>query len=251
MAEIGADWEERFAKYRKKHPGATFAEYYVAQAVAKIQKGRPMASFGPLLRDDAQKGAPLEFEDAGRSGFRRYAALASLAPEHRVVDYGCGSLRLGLHFMLRLAPGNYFGLDVTRDLIEMGENLIGGELLTEKKPRLATIEEGMAKATAFGADVVISNAVSYHVHPVETGAYFANLRSLAGKPGAILVFDVMIADRPVRYNGGGWAWPLEFFVEQLKPLSFVAAHGRRPVTDKRALVAEITGTTLEFRTQTI
>ena len=251
MAEIGADWEERFANYRKKHPGATFAEYYVAQAVAKIRKGRPMASLGPLLRDDTRKGAALEFEEAGESGFRRYATLASLTPEHRVVDYGCGSLRLGLHFMRRLSPGNYFGLDVTRDLIEIGTSLIGPELLAEKRPRLATIADGVGEATAFGADVVISNAVSYHVHPTETGAYFANLRNLAGKPGAILVFDVMTADRPVRYNGGGWAWPLEFFVEQLKPMSFVAAHGRRPVTDKRALVAEITGTTLEFRTQTI
>ena len=43
-----------------------------------------------------------------------------LRPEDRFLDVGCGSLRAGRHLAAYLDPGNYYGIDVNRDIIQIG-----------------------------------------------------------------------------------------------------------------------------------
>lgn len=43
-----------------------------------------------------------------------------LRPEHRVLDYGCGFMRLGVHLAKYLRPGNYVGLDISAARLERG-----------------------------------------------------------------------------------------------------------------------------------
>lgn len=43
-----------------------------------------------------------------------------LSPESVLLDIGCGSLRGGVHFIRYLDPGNYFGLDRHRSLLDAG-----------------------------------------------------------------------------------------------------------------------------------
>jgi SAM-dependent methyltransferase len=247
MAQSEEKWDAAFAKFAKQNSSATFAQYYVANAMRRIRGGKELASLGAKLRDSGG-GEKSEFATAGASKFQRYADIAELQPHQRVVDYGCGSLRIGLHFMTFLDAGNYFGLDVTTDFIEIGKTLIAPVVLADKRPQLAAIGEiSIAAAAAFGADLVISNAVCYHVHPSEMNVYLGNLIRLTGKPGSRLVFDVILSKTPVRFKKSGWAAPLDYYIERLSPLSFFRAHNHIKVTDERAEAAEMSSAMLEFR----
>jgi hypothetical protein len=210
--------DARFLAWLKEHPGATFAQYQTSLELIALGKGKDHATLGPNLRK-----YPVWWE-AGEAAFARLQRLSDLEPSHRLVDYGCGSLRIGGHFIRYLAPEKYFGLDVTDGFYKMGQDLIGPEMMAEKKPRFAVISEAsLAEATAFAPDYVFSSAVSYHVHPSETPVYYGNLQRLASKPGARLFFDVSISDEPIRNKS--WCWPLDFYIKSLPELRFVRMDG--------------------------
>lgn len=56
-----------------------------------------------------------------------------LTPSDRLLDIGCGSLRLGCKMVDHLEPGNYFGCDLLVELIDAGYRL---ELTDEQRVRL-------------------------------------------------------------------------------------------------------------------
>lgn len=49
-----------------------------------------------------------------------YLIARGLKPEHRLLDIGCGSLRLGVRAIPWLEPGGYFGTDLSQSLIDAG-----------------------------------------------------------------------------------------------------------------------------------
>lgn len=58
-----------------------------------------------------------------------------LRPHHRLLDIGCGSLRLGVHAIGYLEQGHYFGTDISGDLIEAGYRSELTDALQAKAPR--------------------------------------------------------------------------------------------------------------------
>jgi hypothetical protein len=96
----------------------------------------------------------------------------------------------------------------------------------------------------FEADFIYSSGVCYHVHSDEIGTYFAALEKITAKPGAVLVFDVTLAEEPTRYRHRSWAWPLEFIKNALSRLEFVEV--ARPSGNSKYGDA-ITLTKLKFR----
>lgn len=170
-------------------------------------------------------GADEDWWKAGEKNFRKMVRLFGLTEKDRVVDYGCGSLRVGAHVIRFLEPGHYFGLEVTPDLIEIGQELIGPELLAAKKPFLAAIDEtSVAAASDFGASFVFSHAVAKNVVRSELPFYLAALRRIAHAPGCILYFSAKLADKEFEYLPGGWARPLAAYTEPLRPLELVRIH---------------------------
>ena len=218
----------RYRDYLARNPGRSYAQWLHDAAVTAVRNGSPHPTLGGNLNIG-------DWWDAGRPTFNRYLKLFALQPDNKVVDYGCGSLRVGGHFIRHLNPGGYFGLDVTTGLIEVGKDLIGSALLAEKEPRFGPIDEpSLAQAAEFGADLICSTAVCYHVHPDEAAAYFANLISLTAKPGATLAFDVSLSDEPVADHA--LSMPIDYFIEQLRPLAFVAFHKNAAREDNKQIL---------------
>lgn len=216
--------ERRFLAYRKKHPTATRAQFHMKAVAEQLRQGAQHHSLGTNLTSSGG------FWQAGADKAKRYRSLADITPASRVVDYGCGSLRIGKHFIRFLDPGNFIGLDVTDEFYEIGRTEIGEELLRDKSPRFGVIgEDEIARTATFGADLVYSNAVCYQVHPEEQGAYFGSLARLAGKPGSRLIFNCMLADAPVRYSHRSWAWPIDTYKTALQDLDFVTMVQSRDV----------------------
>lgn len=224
--------------HRLADPELTFTRFFWDRELARVRDGKVHASIGPRLLSG---GA---WEQAGERWFSFYRDLLGINPEHRLLDYGCGSLRIGSHFIRHLSRGGYFGMDILPDLIEMGKSMTGTELIHDRAPHLELIcEASLSEAANFAADFVISTAVAYHVPPEEKVGYCRNLSTLAHKPGAAVALDVKLADVALQYNSSGWAWPLESYKAALSPLEFVAVHRQRAYRfDPRCTVA-----ILEFR----
>ncbi len=218
---MGKTFDYRDAAYRAflaGNPGVSFAEYSARGTLANIAAGNPLPQLGPKLTKHA------DWWEAGRSSFQSYVDRFGISPASRVADYGCGTLRVGGHFIKYLDRGGYFGLEVDGGLNQVGRDLIGPELAEEKAPRLGVIFDAgdMAAATAFGADFVYSSSVCYHVHPDEAPLYFANLERLTNKPGAVLFFSSAVADQPAQTIN--LARPLPYFAGMLPSLEFVRFH---------------------------
>jgi len=52
-----------------------------------------------------------------------YLIAHGLTPNMRLLDFGCGCLRAGIHFIRFLKPGRYYGLDLNRTLLKAGYDL--------------------------------------------------------------------------------------------------------------------------------
>ncbi len=226
-----------------KPEGTSRARRHYEKVVARIKgEGHKSATIGADLKTR---------EDWWSAGERRFKALLktfAFQPDQRVIDYGCGSLRIGVHFINYLNPGCYFGMDVTPDTLNLGRELAGEELLRTKTPRLAPIDdEAIHEGERFAADYVFSWLVAQHVHPGELDYYFGNLVRLAGKPGAVLFFNAKLTDgsTETQYSAKSFARPLEIFIRGLAPLTFVEKH--RDKTREEGKSAGFSSATLEFR----
>jgi cyclopropane fatty-acyl-phospholipid synthase-like methyltransferase len=199
------EWDNRFALFKLKNPGVSFTRMQMEKTAQALQQGKNHPTWS-----------------AGESTFKYYLKQFPITTSSKVIEYGCGSLRVGAHFIRYLNPGCFFGLELAQGLYEIGQEVIGQEILTEKMPRLGLIDtDALDQAADFGADFVYSTAVAFHVHPEELPLYFANLIRLTSKPGATLFFDAKVSDQPHRYRERSWTWPMEEFLRALAPLTLV------------------------------
>lgn len=51
---------------------------------------------------------------------KNFLISEGLRPEHKLLDVGCGALRGGVHFIAYLDSNNYYGTDISRDLLDVG-----------------------------------------------------------------------------------------------------------------------------------
>jgi SAM-dependent methyltransferase len=212
--------DREYLEYRRRDPSMTFARYFTEREARHVKEGGKHHSLGQNLR--GADGEIVSFWDAGARKANKIMRTASLKPSSRVIEYGCGSLRMGAHFIRYLDRNCFWGLDVVSDFYEIGEQLIGPGLLREKSPRFGVIGElVIAAAERFDADLVFSSAVCVHVHPDEAQGYFGDLSRLCRKPGAKLVFDAVLSETTLRYKHTSWARPLDQIIAALPDLNVV------------------------------
>ncbi|HWA89884.1 MAG TPA: hypothetical protein VG889_07605 [Rhizomicrobium sp.] len=234
-----AAFDRQHAAFKQKHPGQSYTKMQMEKTAEALRQGKGHPTLGRNIDGHA------DWWSAGQPTFAHYLKTFPIAPQSKVIDYGCGSLRVGAHFIRYLDPGCFFGLELAKGLYEMGQEIIGPELLAEKVPRFGlTGSPALREAAAFGADYVYSTAVAFHVHPDELPLYHMNLVKLAAKPGATLFFDTKIADAPLRYRERSWAWPLQMYLDALAPLSFVRAV---KMNERTELGVRFENQILEFR----
>jgi len=212
----------RYRLWRLRNPGGSHGDYYAARVTRRLDRGHGHSTLG-LKRQGATRRptrGPTSAEnlDKWRRGSGQFAFLKSygLDPLHKVVDYGCGSLRIGLHFMDHLAPGHYWGVDVTRRFFEDGLQQLDPHMVAEKAPRLDVIsDETLAEIRAWQPDWVFSISVLMHVPPAEVEDFLRKITGLLA-PGAraVIVFDR--TPRNVRTATMSWTYSEAFLCEKLR-----------------------------------
>jgi len=99
----------------------------------------------------------------------RFLRQQGLLPRHRLIDIGCGSFRAGVKLVPYLEPGNYYGIDISDDLIRIGfEREIEPLGLAPRLPRGNVAAVGDFDLSAFGVsfDFGLAQSVFTHMPPL-------------------------------------------------------------------------------------
>lgn len=215
LAEDWKAYDALFAAWLEKNPDGDFSKFTHLRVRNGLAKGAVHQTLGPNLKDG-------EWWQQGIPAFQTICSLIDIAKTAKVCEFGCGSARVGVHFINRQAAGCYFGVDILSDFYKYGIEIMGS-LVQTKKPKFDVLPEGLEQAIAWGADLVYTTAVSLHVHPDYEAAHYATLRSLAAKPGAIVIVQAYVTDTVTRIARSGWARPTAHYQAMMAPFQMIAA----------------------------
>lgn len=112
-----------YALQKTLRSGLSFSDYYVRTAWVLDAGGGHLTLGRKALTRNSVFSFGEQFDPAchahrGRHVFSELLGFG-LRPQHRVVDYGCGSLRVGCQLIPYLERGCYFGLDVSNRFTAM------------------------------------------------------------------------------------------------------------------------------------
>ena len=183
---------------------------------------KPYANYYRRVLDEAARKDPRWavgglWEEMGKLQLD-FLKSQGMRPEHTLLDVGCGCLRGGLHFIQYLDPDNYWGLDISSDILAVGQQYLRQEGLEHKRPRLLqtngrTFEELQGRRF----DFIFSFGVFSDVPPEQIRELFKNLHDLLS-PSGVFFATFGPADKYIANPVG-----LRFFY----PLSFFAALGEK------------------------
>ncbi|TDD24422.1 class I SAM-dependent methyltransferase [Actinomadura sp. KC06] len=70
-----------------------------------------------------------------------YLRKHGLKPDDRILEIGCGNLRAGWRFIDYLDAGNYYGIDISPDILLAAQNTLVRQDLREKLPHLTLVND--------------------------------------------------------------------------------------------------------------
>ncbi len=127
--------------------------YYRLKLTEKdIRKGRHRDNVGGI------------WDELGRLQFH-FLFEQGLRPTDKLLDIGCGCFRGGIHFIRYLNPGNYYGIDVNKSLLDAGYHKELKEAgLQWKVPHKNILCNGEFKSELFGVCFDYAVAISVFTH---------------------------------------------------------------------------------------
>lgn len=202
----------QYLKWRVKNLDKSFADYYVYQVNSTLKKDKVHPTLGKNIKNESKFYRTAEIE-------KKILIQAGLKPTHRIVDYGCGSLRIGEALIPYLNKGNYIGLDKEETFFNEGKKRLPDSLLKEKAPIFKTISDNNLKIIQeMGIDMVFSGSVLYHVPKKELKNYLENIISLT-KPGGKIIIDFLESDQIKKRSWATWEYPSELIVKHIKEIN--------------------------------
>ncbi len=167
-------------------------------------------------------GQPERYDLAAASQFALLFMLG-LREQHRLLDFGCGSLRLGRLVIPYLQPDRYFGIEPEARLVESGfEQELGQDIRAIKRPRFDTNADYQVDVFGEKFDFVIAQSVFTHTGAALTAK---GLKAFAGSlaPGGLIVANWLLGMEtegpPVETTE--WVYPecVEFLPDRIQRLA--------------------------------
>lgn len=154
----------------------------------------------------AYVGQPQRYDVMGASQFA-LLFLLGLREHHRLLDFGCGSLRLGRLAIPYLAADRYFGIEPVAELVEAGfAHELGEELRSLKRPRFDANSEYRIDVFAKRFDFIIAQSVFSHTGASVTQRGLASFAdSLA--TGGLIVVNFLLGEPVPGTETVEWAYP--------------------------------------------
>jgi len=152
----------------------------------------------------AYVGPPAQYDFMGATQFRLLCTLG-LRANHRVLDFGCGSLRAGRLLISYLNSGCYHGIEPNHWLIDEAiEKQIGRDVLQLKAPRFDHNKD--FDVAVFGADFdfIIAQSIFSHTGKDLILKCLAGFRKVLAANGLIAL---TINHGTEDFDGSGWYYP--------------------------------------------
>ena len=164
-------------------------------ALFRIRHRDHLAYYREVVADDLSSGAATAVGKRGRPAWRRvgrqqfrYLKSHGLQRNHRMLEIGCGNLRAGRLFIGYLDAGNYYGLDISPDVVLAAQDTVAEYALTEKVPYLTVVKDmHLAFLPAAYFDVVHAHSVFSHCPLPVIEECFAHVGRVM-RPGAFFDF---------------------------------------------------------------
>jgi len=168
----------------------------------------------------AYVGPPDRFDFMSGTQFCLLFSLG-LRDHHRVLDFGCGSLRLGRLLIPYLQPGGYYGIDPNQWLIADAVRCeLGYSVVQLKQPHFDYNSD--FRCDVFGDDAkfdfVVAQSIVTHCGEDLAQKLFCEVSKVMGDNGKFL-FSVIEDSEPTASPGvDGWVYPgcVAFGVSQLE-----------------------------------
>ncbi|WP_036279066.1 class I SAM-dependent methyltransferase [Methylocystis sp. ATCC 49242] len=174
-----------------------------------------------LMRADAKKlqpgdahysayvGPPQHYDFMGASQFRLLTTLG-LRDHHRLLDFGCGSLRAGRLFIPYLLPGNYYGIEPNKWLIEEAiEKEVGRDQIRIKQPHFSHNSDFDSRVFGVKFNFIVAQSIFSHCGADLIEAALAGFRDVLEDDGLVLATFVHLgaAGLNEEFTDKGWAYP--------------------------------------------
>jgi SAM-dependent methyltransferase len=158
-----------------------------------------------LARRGIFTGGPVHcFEAVGRSVFI-FLLENKLMPESRVLDVGCGCLRVGYWLINFLDSGCYFGIEPNETMLSAGiEELLEPELLKYKRPRFDSTDQFDFSVFDNEFDFVLARSVWTHASLSQIRAMLDGFASTAADNGVFFTSYLRASWRRKAYVGESW-----------------------------------------------
>ncbi|HUY52843.1 MAG TPA: class I SAM-dependent methyltransferase [Streptosporangiaceae bacterium] len=136
--------------YALRHPGRVFpyARRRGRSAVIGMKSRDHISYYRAVMKSDAARGHEAavgskthdSWVKLGQLQFE-YLVKHGLQPGDRMLEIGCGDLRAGRLFIDYLDPGNYYGIDISPDILLAAQDTVEEYQLQDKLPHLAVVRD--------------------------------------------------------------------------------------------------------------
>ena len=184
-------------RYAVRHPGriVPHARRLARDAVLRLRNRDHVSYYRAVMRSDAARS------DEGAVGSRTheswlklgqmqfdYLVSHGLKPGMRMLEIGCGNLRAGRLFIEHLDAGDYYGIDISPEILLAAQRTLAEAGLQHKLPHLTLVQDLKLEFLPAGYfDVVHAHSVFSH-SPVEVIDECLAHVSRVMKPGGFFDF---------------------------------------------------------------
>jgi len=149
-------------------------------------------------------GPPKQYDFMGATQFRLLCAVG-LREHHRLLDFGCGSLRAGRLLIPYLEPERYCGIEPNAWLVEDAiANQIGQDMVRIKRPRFSHSDAFDAGVFGTQFDFIVAQSIFSHAGPQLVRCALASFAA-ALKPDGICAITFVIGEE--QHAPEGWHYP--------------------------------------------
>lgn len=152
----------------------------------------------------AYVGPPEQYDFMGATQFRLLCTLG-LRAGHKVLDFGCGSLRAGRFLITYLNKGCYYGVEPNKWLIEDAiKNQMGEDFVLIKKPNFDYNSNFSVGHFETRFDFIIAQSVFSHT---SIDLLIQNLRNFKKSLATDGIIVATFIEGKSDFEGEGWIYP--------------------------------------------
>jgi SAM-dependent methyltransferase len=136
--------------YALRHPGRVlpYARRRWRDTLLILRSPDHISYYREVMRSDAARSAEGAVGSPTRAEWLKLGQLQfdylfrhGLRPDDRMLEIGCGNLRAGRLFIGYLEPGNYYGIDISPDILLAAQRTLAEFGLQAKLPHLALVSD--------------------------------------------------------------------------------------------------------------